>query len=93
MAQLVGDDEAAKGVDFFEVAPENWIDVGGRYGRLFRALTERFPFVCHGLSLSLGGPTPLDRSLLEAVKQFLERPRHHLLHRAPLGVHGSWPPP
>ena len=71
MAQLVGDDEVAKGVDFFEVAPENWIDVGGRYGRLFRALTERFPFVCHGLSLSLGGPTPLDRSLLEAIKNFL----------------------
>ena len=71
MAELVGDDEPAEGVDFFEVAPENWIDVGGRYGRLFRALTERFPFVCHGLSLSLGGPTPLDRSLLKAVKHFL----------------------
>lgn len=70
MAEFVADD-AALGVDFLEVAPENWIDVGGRYGRSFRALTERFPFVCHGLSLSLGGPTPLDRSLLEAIKRFL----------------------
>lgn len=71
MAEFVADDEAPKGIDFLEVAPENWIDVGGRYGRSFRALTERFPFVCHGLSLSLGGPAPLDRSLLAAVKHFL----------------------
>jgi len=36
-------------VDFREVAPENWIGVGGRVGRQFREFTERFPFVCHGL--------------------------------------------
>lgn len=59
-------------VDFMEVAPENWIDVGGRFGRRFRAYTERFPFVCHGLSLSLGGPTPLDMDLLSAIKAFLD---------------------
>ncbi|MCY4060227.1 MAG: DUF692 domain-containing protein [Gammaproteobacteria bacterium] len=59
-------------VDFMEVAPENWIDVGGRFGRRFRGYTERFPFVCHGLSLSLGGPTPLDRNLLSAIKAFLD---------------------
>ena len=29
-------------VDFLEAAPENWIGVGGRFGRQFRALTERF---------------------------------------------------
>ena len=71
MAEFAAADDAPRGVDFLEVAPENWIDVGGRYGRSFRALTERFPFVCHGLSLSLGGPAPLDRPLLEAIKHFL----------------------
>lgn len=30
-------------VDFMEVAPENWINVGGRYGKQFRALAERYP--------------------------------------------------
>ena len=59
-------------VDFMEVAPENWIDVGGRFGRRFRGYTERFPFVCHGLSLSLGGPSPLDMDLLAAIKTFLD---------------------
>ncbi len=68
------DDEQAveSRVDFMEVAPENWIDVGGRFGRLFRTYTERFPFVCHGLSLSLGGPSPLDLEFLRAVKRFLD---------------------
>ncbi|MET0028361.1 MAG: DUF692 domain-containing protein [Candidatus Thiodiazotropha sp.] len=53
--------------DFLEVAPENWIGVGGRLGRQFRAFTERHRFVLHGLSLSLGGPTPIDRELVGAV--------------------------
>ncbi len=60
------------GVNFLEVAPENWIRVGGRLGRRLRALTERHPFVCHGLSLSLGGPTPLDESFILEVKNFLD---------------------
>ena len=58
-------------VDFYEVAPENWMRFGGRLGKQFRALTERFPFVCHGLSLSLGGPAPLDEDFLLELKAFL----------------------
>ncbi len=58
-------------VDFWEVAPENWIGVGGRYGRWFRQMTERHPFICHGLSLSIGGPTPLDEAFLRRLKRFL----------------------
>jgi uncharacterized protein (UPF0276 family) len=59
-------------VDFYEVAPENWMRIGGRLGKQFRALTERCPFVCHGLSLSLGGPAPLDEDFLHEVKHFLD---------------------
>jgi uncharacterized protein (UPF0276 family) len=60
-------------VDFWEVAPENWMGIGGRQGKLFRALTERHPFVCHGLSLSIGGPTPLDEDFLRSLKVFLDQ--------------------
>lgn len=60
-------------VDFWEVAPENWIGVGGRQGRLFRALSERYPFVCHGLSLSIGSPAPLDVDFVLQVRGFLDR--------------------
>jgi len=59
-------------IDFFEIAPENWIGVGGQYGRALRAFTERHPFVCHGLSLSLGGRDPLDETLLAKIRRLLD---------------------
>lgn len=59
-------------VDFMEVAPENWMRLGGRLGRQFREFTERYPFVCHGLSLSLGGPAPLDEQFVREVGVFLD---------------------
>ncbi len=62
----------SQGIDFVEVAPENWIGVGGRSARQFRQWIERFPLVCHGLSLSLGGPDPLDVAFLKRVKAFLD---------------------
>ncbi|MFK8016282.1 MAG: DUF692 domain-containing protein [Gammaproteobacteria bacterium] len=69
-------DELAAGVpdtiDFFEVAPENWMGVGGKWGKAFRALTEQHAFVTHGLSLSLGAPSPLDEAFLRRLKGFLD---------------------
>ncbi|MFW2403820.1 MAG: DUF692 domain-containing protein [Gammaproteobacteria bacterium] len=59
-------------VDFLEVAPENWINVGGRWGKRFRHLTERYPLVCHGLSLSIGSPAPLDEHFLGQLRNFLD---------------------
>ena len=60
-------------VDFMEVAPENWIHVGGALGKKLRFFTERYPFVIHGLSLSIGSPAPLDEKLLLAIKQFIKQ--------------------
>ncbi|HBZ30037.1 MAG TPA: DUF692 domain-containing protein [Nitrosomonas nitrosa] len=64
-------------ISFFEIAPENWIDIGGRPGRELCSFTERYPFVCHGLSLSIGGPLPLDEVLLHQIRQFLDQ--HQIL--------------
>lgn len=57
---------------FMEVAPENWIGVGGAYGKQFRALTEQHPFTAHGLSLSIGSPAPLDEAFLHKLKRFIK---------------------
>lgn len=65
-------DQLPSQVHFMEVAPENWIDVGGRYGHQFESIVDKVPFVCHGLSLNLGGPAPLDEPFLRRVRQFLE---------------------
>lgn len=62
----------AQGIGFLEVAPENWMKIGGKLGRQFREYTERFPFVTHGLSLSIGGPAPLDENFVRDVKGFLD---------------------
>ena len=59
-------------IDFMEVAPENWIGVGGRLGKHFRSFTERFDFLCHGLSLSIGSPDPLDIAFVKQVSQFMK---------------------
>ena len=59
-------------VAFLEVAPENWINVGGKLGRKLRFFTERYPFLIHGLSLSIGSPSPLDETLLSNIKSFMD---------------------
>jgi uncharacterized protein len=59
-------------VGFMEIAPENWIGVGGRLGEQFRSWNDRFPVICHGLSLSIGAPEPLDRQFLGRLKRFLD---------------------
>lgn len=60
-------------VSFYEVAPENWMTMGGKLGREFRLMTERYPFICHGLSLSIGSPDALDEEFVSQVKNFLRK--------------------
>lgn len=60
-------------IDFFEVAPENWLPFGGKLQKQFRRLTEQKPFFCHGLSLSIGGPDPLDLDFVRQIKTFLDQ--------------------
>ncbi|BBP83422.1 UPF0276 protein [Pseudomonas sp. Pc102] len=74
MPELLAMDAGA--LDFLECAPDNWIGVGGRFGDGLAQLAERFPLSCHGLSLSLGGPAPLDLELLRQTRRFLDR--HHV---------------
>ncbi len=71
-------DDVPPEIDFMEVAPENWIDVGGQLGRQFHKISEQIPVVCHGLSLNIGGQAPLDEAFIRRVKQFLD------LHNIPV---------
>ena len=58
--------------DFIELAPENWMQMGGYWKRILRQAAEKYPVVCHGLSLSIGSPDPLDFDFLKKIKQFLD---------------------
>ena len=59
--------------DFLECAPDNWIGVGGPLADKLAILSSRHPLSCHGLSLSLGGPDPLDMDFVRRTRDFLER--------------------
>ncbi|NIM35839.1 MAG: DUF692 family protein [Hydrotalea flava] len=58
---------------FIEVAPENWIGVGGYWKKQFQKALEKYPLFTHGLSLSIGSPDPLDFVFLKQVKKFLQQ--------------------
>lgn len=65
---------AAEGrVAFFEVAPENYIERGGKWPALLERIAERHPLITHGLTLSLGGSDPLDEDYLARVREFCDR--------------------
>jgi len=75
LSSLTGKDvvETSKDTfDFFEVAPENWIGIGGRLGRQLKEISERTPIIAHGLSLSVGGTAPLNTGLVKDIKSFLD---------------------
>jgi len=66
-------DDPNPAANFVEFAPENWIGLGGEFGSVVHEVIERYPVLCHGLSLSLGSPEPLDWDFLREVKSFLDR--------------------
>ncbi len=59
-------------VNFWEVAPENWIPLGGKYQKALSKFTKVNQFVAHGLSLSIGSPDPIDVNFVKDVKNFLD---------------------
>lgn len=63
-------------INFFEIAPENWMGAGGLAAKQLDWFVENYPIVCHGLSLSLGSPDPLNISFLKSLKLFLDQ--HHI---------------
>ena len=65
MAELLEKHEHA--IDWLEIIPENWIDLGGKRGRDLERCAERWPLVPHSVSMSIGGLDPLDRKLFRDV--------------------------
>ncbi len=59
-------------VDFVEIAPENWFAFGGTPARDLARVLEQKPLFCHGLSLSIAGPEPLDWDFLRTLRSFLQ---------------------
>jgi uncharacterized protein (UPF0276 family) len=56
-------------VPWFEVVSENYMDRGGLCRLHLRSVAERYPVVCHGVSMNLGSLDPLDRDYLSRLKR------------------------
>ncbi|MDO4223801.1 MAG: DUF692 domain-containing protein [Acinetobacter sp.] len=59
-------------IQFLELAPENWIKMGGKAKADFEQVAQYYPLASHGLSLSLGGIEPLNVAYLKQIRQFLD---------------------
>jgi uncharacterized protein (UPF0276 family) len=57
---------------FLEFSPENWMNIGGYWKTVLKKAVAKYPVVCHGLSLSIGSPDPLDVGFVKRLKSFLD---------------------
>lgn len=77
-------------VDWFEVISENYMIPGGKPLFYLDQIRSDYPMVMHGVSLSIGSTSPLDRKYLVELKQLAERiePAWISDHLCWTGVHG-----
>ncbi len=59
------------GIDWFEIISENFINVGGMPFRNLMGIRELYPVAMHGVSLSIGGPDPIDEEYLKGLKDLI----------------------
>lgn len=60
-------------VDFFEIISENFMVAGGKPLYHLDRVLESYPVIQHGVSLSIGGPDPIDREYLARLKALVRR--------------------
>ena len=58
----------ARGVDFVEAVTENFLGRGGRPRAVLERVRRDVPVALHGVSLSIGGVSPLNRDYLHALR-------------------------
>lgn len=77
-------------VDWFEVISENYMVPGGNPLRVLDQISERYPCVMHGVSLSIASTAPFDEAYLDALVALSRRvkPKWISDHLCWTGVHG-----
>ena len=58
-------------LDFVEIAPENWFGFAGPAAQELERVLANKTLFCHGLSLSIAGPQPLNWNFLGQLRRFL----------------------
>lgn len=60
-------------VGFFEVHAENYMGAGGPPHRYLEEIRTRYPLSLHGVGLSIGGASPLDKAHLGRLRALVDR--------------------
>jgi len=58
---------------WFEVHAENYLGAGGPPHRFLEWVRERYPLSMHGVGLSIGGASPLDKPHLKRLRALIDR--------------------
>lgn len=59
-------------IDFLEITPENYMNIGGRaFSNLEKALSL-FPIISHGVNLSIGSTDDLNKDYLKSLRKLLD---------------------
>lgn len=75
----------ARPVEWLEIHAENYMGLGGRPLAQLRLLSERFPISVHGVGLSIGGESPLDKDHLARLRHLCD-----WLNPASFSEHLAW---
>lgn len=59
-------------IDWLEIVPENYMNLGGAIRERLDSAREKFPLVTHGVSLSIGSTDELSSEYLGGIKRFLD---------------------
>ncbi|UWZ99300.1 DUF692 domain-containing protein [Vibrio splendidus] len=70
--ELLADSPKHPDIDFLELAPENWMSLGGLKREQLQDISKKYPLIAHGLSLSIGDCQPLNTKFVRQVGQFLD---------------------
>ncbi|MBX9571298.1 MAG: DUF692 domain-containing protein [Candidatus Obscuribacterales bacterium] len=60
-------------IDWLEIVPENYMEIGGAARERLDAATQQWPIISHGINLSIGSTDELNTDYLKALKVLIEQ--------------------
>lgn len=64
-------DRRTNDIEWFEIITENFLTTQGRPRWVLEQIRKDYPLAFHGVSLSIGGPDPIDLEYLNLLKQLI----------------------
>ncbi|MDE7590801.1 DUF692 domain-containing protein [Enterobacter bugandensis] len=63
---------SSRDFDFLELAPDNWMNIGGAKKEQLSDICRKYPLIAHSLSLSIGDAFPINDNYINDIRHFLD---------------------